>query len=58
MPRPTEEKWYEIAAGFQKQAQFPHCIGAIDGKHVRVLKLTVDPCTTIIRITFLLFFWL
>lgn len=34
MPRPSEEAWREIAAGFWEKWQFPNCIGAIDGKHI------------------------
>ncbi|KAM4050541.1 uncharacterized protein ACNLHF_016820 isoform 1-T2 [Anomaloglossus baeobatrachus] len=36
MPSPTEETWLQVAAGFQNVANFPNCIGAIDGKYVRV----------------------
>ncbi|XP_069832267.1 uncharacterized protein [Dendropsophus ebraccatus] len=36
MPSPTEETWRQVAAGFQTVANFPHCLGAVDGKHVRV----------------------
>ncbi|KDR20561.1 hypothetical protein L798_04578, partial [Zootermopsis nevadensis] len=32
---PTEEEWKDIAETCQKQAQFPNCIGAVDGKHIR-----------------------
>ncbi|XP_066461945.1 uncharacterized protein [Eleutherodactylus coqui] len=38
MPSPTEDTWQRVAAGFQDVAKFPNCIGAIDGKHVRVLQ--------------------
>ncbi|KAL4112956.1 hypothetical protein QTP88_016668 [Uroleucon formosanum] len=38
IPIPNEEKWLEIAEGYQQRAQFPNCIGAIDGKHIRVIK--------------------
>ncbi|XP_050545824.1 uncharacterized protein LOC126908041 isoform X2 [Daktulosphaira vitifoliae] len=38
IPTPNEEKWLEIAEGYQQRAQFPHCIGAIDGKHIEVIK--------------------
>nr|CAH7719693.1 unnamed protein product [Callosobruchus chinensis] len=31
MPDPTEEKWREIAINFEKYANFPNCIGAVDG---------------------------
>ena len=30
----TEKKWKTIANEFEVQWNFPHCIGAIDGKHV------------------------
>lgn len=30
----TEDEWREIARRFQVKKQFPHCIGAIDGKHI------------------------
>ncbi|XP_069837965.1 uncharacterized protein [Dendropsophus ebraccatus] len=36
MPSPSEETWRQVAAGFQTVANFPHCLGAVDGKHVRV----------------------
>lgn len=29
-----EDKWKEIAKGFEEMWNFPNCIGAIDGKHV------------------------
>lgn len=35
---PTTEEWLKIANTSEKNANFPHCIGAIDGKHVRVIK--------------------
>lgn len=37
-PELTEQRWKEIAEGFQKYCQFPNCLGAIDGKHVRIRK--------------------
>ena len=36
MREPTEEEWKTIAETFEKRAQFPNCIGAVDGKHVRI----------------------
>lgn len=33
---PTEENWSTIAEDFETTCQFPHCIGAIDGKHVEI----------------------
>lgn len=38
LPRPTEDTWKEIANGFLKTENFPNCLGAIDRKHVRVVK--------------------
>lgn len=32
----TEEDWIQIAAEFERKWQFPHCLGAIDGKHIRI----------------------
>ena len=37
-PEPTEEKWREISDAFRKCSRFPNCLGAIDGKHIRVTK--------------------
>ena len=34
-PNSTDE-WKDIAQGFHKKWQFPHCLGAIDGKHIRI----------------------
>lgn len=33
----TEDEWREVASGFQNKWQFPHCLGAIDGKHIAIL---------------------
>jgi len=35
---PTEEKWREISLVFEENANFSNCIGALDGKHIRVIK--------------------
>nr|XP_022911033.1 uncharacterized protein LOC111422060 [Onthophagus taurus] len=32
----TEEEWLEVASEFQRMWQFPHCLGSIDGKHIRI----------------------
>ena len=34
----TEETWKSIADKFERRAQFPNCIGAVDGKHIRIFK--------------------
>ncbi|XP_068122176.1 uncharacterized protein [Hyperolius riggenbachi] len=37
MQFPDKRKWEEVSAKFYEQHQFPNCLGAIDGKHVRVV---------------------
>lgn len=39
MPCPTSDQWKSIADRFQSVWNLPNCIGAIDGKHVRIEKL-------------------
>jgi hypothetical protein len=34
MPEPDELEWLDIADKFSKTWNMPHCLGAIDGKHV------------------------
>ena len=36
LPFPTEKSWIEGARRFEERWNFPHCIGAIDGKHVTI----------------------
>ncbi|CAI6362322.1 unnamed protein product [Macrosiphum euphorbiae] len=33
---PTTEQWLDIAAGYFEKSQFPNCVGAVDGKHIRI----------------------
>jgi len=35
MPQPTTNQWLEIAGTFYSKTNFPNCLGAIDGKHIR-----------------------
>ena len=37
-PEPTKERWREISDSFRKCSHVPNCLGAIDGKHIRVTK--------------------
>lgn len=36
-PPLTKERWEEIALQFEKRANFPHCLGAEDGKHITII---------------------
>lgn len=36
MAPPTEERWKEITRDFENLWNFPNCIGATDGNHVRI----------------------
>lgn len=38
MRMPTQEEWLNIAQGYEIKANFPHCLGAVDGKHIRIIK--------------------
>lgn len=38
LPQPTREHWLKIADDFNSRANFPNCVGAIDGKHIRTVK--------------------
>jgi hypothetical protein len=39
MPPPTAEKFKKISDEYQSIWYFPQCLGAIDGKHVRIICL-------------------
>lgn len=32
----TENNWNSISHGFEKNTNFPNCLGAIDGKHIKI----------------------
>ena len=32
----NEDEWYDIADGYYNRWNMPHCIGSIDGKHIRL----------------------
>lgn len=38
MPKPDKEMWMNIANDFYTKFNFPLCLGAIDGKHIRIKK--------------------
>ncbi|XP_069621601.1 uncharacterized protein [Ranitomeya imitator] len=38
LPIPTRELWHANAQKFEKVCDFPNCIGAVDGKHIRITK--------------------
>ena len=36
LPAPNRDTWLESSHGFNQRWNFPNCIGAIDGKHIRI----------------------
>lgn len=38
MPEKSEEDWKDIAKHFFYRTNFPNCVGAVDGKHIRLQK--------------------
>ncbi|XP_046987885.1 protein ALP1-like [Schistocerca americana] len=39
-PDLSKDLWLTSAEGFHKRANFPHCVGAVDGKRIRIVKPT------------------
>ncbi|XP_039299113.1 protein ALP1-like isoform X1 [Nilaparvata lugens] len=37
IPVPNKKKWESIALKFETVANFPHCLGAVDEKHIRIV---------------------
>ncbi|CAL8249920.1 unnamed protein product [Arctogadus glacialis] len=51
MPVPGAEDWRKIAGDYEKLADFPNCLGAIDGKHVddgHMLRVKRNSCQPLI----------
>lgn len=40
MPTLSKDDWLKVADLFERRAHFPNCLGAIDGKHIRIVKPT------------------
>nr|XP_022907220.1 protein ANTAGONIST OF LIKE HETEROCHROMATIN PROTEIN 1-like [Onthophagus taurus] len=38
LPEPTANVWKSVTTRFEQRWQFPHCVGAVDGKHVVIKK--------------------
>lgn len=38
MPMPDQNAWIRTSEEFKHRANFPNCIGAVDGKHIRIIK--------------------
>src|SRR5436190_20741869 len=36
LKHPSQEEWKTIEKGFYDRWDFPNCVGALDGKHIRV----------------------
>ncbi|XP_049272560.1 uncharacterized protein LOC119396511 [Rhipicephalus sanguineus] len=36
MKVPAAEDWFQIADNFEKRCQFPNCLGAVGGRHVKI----------------------
>lgn len=43
LPKSSEESWMKISADFENKWQLPHCVGAIDGKHIIIQVINIVP---------------
>ena len=54
----SKEKWLSVAKEFEEKWQFPNCVGAIDGKHVPLINLSIMARhTSIIKAFSVLYCW-
>lgn len=53
LPELKKEDCLKIAEGFATKANFPNCLGAVDGKHVRIIK---PPKTGLLYYNYKMFF--
>lgn len=37
LPTPNKTMWQDIANKFKNKANFPNCLGSVDGKHIRII---------------------
>lgn len=38
IPEKNVEDWIKVAENYENKWNFPNCIGALDGKHIRIMK--------------------
>lgn len=50
LEQPSQQDWIKIEDEFFKKWNFPHCIGAIDGKHVVIQVYLLDSLLLYINI--------
>jgi hypothetical protein len=45
LPESTREMWEQIAMAFEQRWHFPHCVGAMDGKHIVIKNPEKSGCS-------------